>query len=153
MNFPPVTFGETNGWQSQRQKLRPEKYQPIIKFIDAYLRLTPEQEQEFQREVGRFAPTEREETMEYITSWELRGREIGKAEGRLEGRLEDTLKLLTRRLGELSQAAQKRISRLPLDKLDKLFDAAIDFEQKSELNAWLRKHAATRRAANGASRR
>ncbi len=131
-----------------RLKLRPEKYQPIIKFIDAYLQLTPEQEQEFQREVGRLAPTEREATMEYITSWERKGREIGKAEGKLE----DTLKLLTWRLGELSQAMQKRISRLPLDKLDKLFDATFDFEQKADLNAWLRKHAVARRAANGVSR-
>jgi hypothetical protein len=37
--------------------------------------------------------------------------------------------------------------------LDKLFDAAFDFEQKSDLDAWLRKHAAARRTANGVSRR
>lgn len=106
--------------------------------------------------------------MKSITSWELRGREIGRLEGKIEGwfkgwiegwmegwvegmleaKCESTIKLLTWRLGQISQGAQKRINQLPLDKVDKLFDAAFDFEQKSDLDAWLRKHAAIRRAAS-----
>jgi hypothetical protein len=48
---------------------------------------------------------------------------------------------LTRRIGQVSEAAQKRINKLPLEQLDELFDAAFDFEKKAALNEWLRKHA------------
>lgn len=57
------------------------------------------------------------------------------------GKRDATLKLLTRRIGQVSEAAQKRINKLPLEQLDELFDAAFDFEKKAALNEWLRKHA------------
>lgn len=66
---------------------------------------------------------------------------IWEYEGRREGTREYTLKLLTRKIGTVSLAAQKRINKLSLEELNELFDAALNFEKKAELNEWLRKHA------------
>ncbi len=125
-----------------RLPMKRDKFQVIMEFIDAYLPLTPAQEQEFEQDKAQWPKAEREVVMEYITSWERKGRELGKLEGKVEGKLEskveDTLKLLGWRLGQLSQATQKRIGELPLEQLDELFDAAFRFEKKAELSDWLR---------------
>lgn len=126
----------------------PQKLRAILQFIDAYLPLDPVQEDAIFAEVEEFARAEKEVVMEYITSWERRGRALGKIEGKLEGELigkqdakrEATIKLLTRRLGPVSLVAQKKIGKLSLEKLDELFDAAFEFEKKAALNEWLRAH-------------
>lgn len=130
-----------------------KKLRAILQFIDAYLPLDPAQEATVYNEVEDFKPEEKEVVMEYITSWERKGKALGKlegqregkiegkVEGKIEGKREATLKLLTRRIGQISLAAQKRINKLPLEKLDELFDAAFDFDEKAALNEWLRKHA------------
>src|SRR5581483_2807133 len=79
-----------------RLKLPEQKRRPILRFIDAYLPLSAPQQEEFEQEVQSFHPKEKEVAMEYITSWERKGMEIGRAEGRVEGKLEAVLFLLTR---------------------------------------------------------
>jgi hypothetical protein len=123
-----------------RLELPEKKRNEILRFVDAYLPLTLAQQEEFAREVNRFKPKEKEVVMEYITSWERKGREEGKVEGKVEGKQESTFKLLKRQIGKLSETTQERIRNLSLAELDLLFDAAFDFKKKSELNEWLRKH-------------
>jgi Domain of unknown function (DUF4351) len=48
-----------------------------------------------------------------------------------------TVRLLNRRVGEVSTEILARVNALPLDRLDELHDAALDFTQISDLTAWL----------------
>ncbi len=63
---------------------------------------------------------------------EQRGREKGrKAEGQLL-----ILRLLTRRVGELPQQMKERIESLPLEQLENLGEALLDFQAIADLEAW-----------------
>lgn len=98
--------------------------------------------------------------MEYITSWERKGIEKGRIEGRLEGKLEGRLEgkaeavicLLTQQIGQLGDAATKRISRLSLEKIDALLGALLDFKSKADLDHWLRTHAPVRQKGKSRAR-
>lgn len=63
-------------------------------------------------------------------------REI-KEEGREEGEKSLILRQLTRRVGELSQEARQRIEILPLEQLENLGEALLDFTSMDDLQAWL----------------
>ncbi len=143
-----------------RLNLPEKKWRLIMRFIDAYLPLSAAQKEEFDQEVKRFRPKEREVAMEYITSWEregiekgrvegrlegkLEGRLEGKLEGRLEGKLEAAICLLARQVGQISDSATKRIRRLSPEKVDALLNALLNFKSKADLNRWLRTHAPIR---------
>ena len=78
--------------------------------------------------------------MEYITSWERKGIERGRAEGRVEGMQKAALVLLTRQLGQLSDVTSKRIGKLAPEKIEALLGALLDFKSKADLDRWLRAH-------------
>ena len=63
------------------------------------------------------------------------------AEGRQEGEVREaakmTLRLLNRRCGPLSEATTAQIQALPVDKLEALADALLDFQGPADLAAWL----------------
>ena len=59
------------------------------------------------------------------------------AEGRQEGEVSLALRLLTRRCGPLSEAATARIQSLPLEQLESLAEALLDFQGADDLEAWL----------------
>jgi predicted transposase/invertase (TIGR01784 family) len=67
-------------------------------------------------------------------------REI-KAEGRVEGREEATVNLvvrqLTKRFGAISQEMRTAITNLPLSEIENLSEALLDFNNLSDLQAWL----------------
>jgi hypothetical protein len=48
-----------------------------------------------------------------------------------------TLRLLSRRCGPLSGEQESQIRRLPLERLEALAEALLDFEGMADLNAWL----------------
>jgi predicted transposase YdaD len=61
-------------------------------------------------------------------------------EGREEGlRRERTLVLrqLTRKLGELPQEMSDRINNLSIEQIENLGEALLDFQEMSDLEAWL----------------
>lgn len=118
----------------------PKKLRAIQRFIKAYLPLDEVQTEEVQEETAKLEPKERKTVMEYMNVWERQGMAIGERKGKLEGKAESTIKLLTRQVGKVSVATQKRINKLPLETLDELFDAAFEFKKVAELNDWLRKH-------------
>ena len=120
-----------------RLKLPEKKRRPIMRFIDAYLPLSAAQKEEFKQEMKEFRPKERKAAMEYITSWEREGIEKGK--------LEAAIGILTRQIGQISDAATKRIKRLSPPKVDALLGALLDFKSKADLDRWLRTHAPVRR--------
>jgi predicted transposase YdaD len=59
------------------------------------------------------------------------------AEGRQEGEAAVTLRQLNRRCGPLSETTTARIQALPVDKLEALADALLDFQGPADLAAWL----------------
>jgi predicted transposase YdaD len=65
------------------------------------------------------------------------GREEGRQEGRQEGELELALRLLRRRCGELTPQQASRIRALPLERLEALAEALLDFQNLQDLDAWL----------------
>ncbi len=67
----------------------------------------------------------------------LEGREEGRHEGRQEGELELALRLLRRRCGELTPQQVARIRALPLERLEALAEALLDFQNPQDLDAWL----------------
>ena len=61
----------------------------------------------------------------------------GRQEGRQEGEAAMTLRLLNRRCGPLSEATTAEIQALPLEQLEALADALLDFTGPADLAAWL----------------
>ena len=61
-------------------------------------------------------------------------------EGRQEGEATVTFRLLNRRCGPLSDATTARIKALPLEQLEALADALLDFNSPADLAAWLAEH-------------
>jgi predicted transposase YdaD len=61
----------------------------------------------------------------------------GEARGEARGEVKVTLRLLTRLCGPLSGATTARIQALPLERLEALADALLDFSVAADLTAWL----------------
>ena len=83
--------------------------------------------------------------MRYVTTGERigyeRGKQEGKEEGKQEGKHEQTqtliLRLLQRRVGELSLLVQQHIQSLTLSQLEALGEALLDFTAMEDLLNWL----------------
>ena len=67
---------------------------------------------------------------------ELRHTRAGQ-EGRQEGKAAVTLRQLNRRCGPLSETTTSQIQALPLDQLESLADALLDFQGPADLATWL----------------
>jgi len=65
---------------------------------------------------------------------------LGEARGEALGEANVTLRLLTRRCGPLTDATTARIEALPLEQLEALADALLDFQGPADLAAWLAQH-------------
>ena len=76
--------------------------------------------------------------------WIEEGRQEGEARGRQEGEAQGeakvTLRLLNRRCGRLSDATTAEIQALPLEQLEALAEALLDFSGPADLTAWLEEH-------------
>ena len=95
----------------------------------------------------------REDLMEFATipakdlrhtrvaqEWIEEGRLQGRQEGRQEGEAELAIRQLNRRCGPLSNATAARIKALPLEQLEALAEALLDFSGPADLAAWLAEH-------------
>jgi len=73
--------------------------------------------------------------------WIEEGRQEGEAQGEARGRAAEaasvTLRQLNRRCGPLSDATSARIQALPLEQLEALADALLDFTGPGDLAMWL----------------
>jgi len=120
----------------------------IAGFVDTYLRLTPEEEAIFRRELAAMEPQQQEVIMEITTSWMEEGRQQGRQQGLQQGRQQGleqgrqheallVLRQLTRRLGEIEPDVRARIETLSLTQLEELGEALLDFSTTADLDAWL----------------
>lgn len=72
-----------------------------------------------------------------VQDWLAEGRQEGRQEGRHEGEAAVTLRQLNRRCGPLTGATTAQIQALPVDKLEALADALLDFQGPADLSSWL----------------
>lgn len=110
-------------------KLDPARTKLIGGFVDSYLNLTAQEMKQYERELARFTPTERNATMEIVTSWEQNGITRGK----------ETLVMrqLRRRFGAVPDEVTARLDHLSAEELDNLGEALLDFDAVSDLEQWL----------------
>lgn len=108
--------------------------------------LPEELDKKFEDEMAEF---EEERRMEYVTGIERRaiqrGLQQGLQQGLGQGAASIVLRQLQRRLGELKPSVVARIEAMPLEKLEQLSEALLDFTSTKDLNRWLRDHAPARR--------
>jgi predicted transposase YdaD len=78
---------------------------------------------------------------EGLAEGEVKGRETGRTEGRAEGRVEEAralvLRLLTRKLGNVSPSLLAGIEALPLERIESLGEALLDFNSIADLERFL----------------
>ena len=76
-----------------------------------------------------------------VQDWLAEGRQEGlqegEARGEARGEAKMTLRLLSRRCGPLSDASTAWIQSLPVEKMEALADALLDFQGPADLAAWL----------------
>ena len=65
----------------------------------------------------------------------------GRQEGEAQGEAKVTIRQLNRRCGPLSDATTARIQSLPLEQLETLAEALLDFNGPADLALWLAEHA------------
>jgi hypothetical protein len=105
----------------------------IASFIDTYLNLRGKERRLFAEELHAMPAHEKEDVMEFTTSWHKEGRK----EGRQEGIASIVLRLLGRRFGDVPKALAERISKLPVKKLEPLAEDLLDFQSLADLEQWL----------------
>jgi len=133
------TRGDAQGRLQQKLALTKRLYERgynkqqvvgLYRFLDWLLRLPEELAAEFDDKLSEY---EEEQKMQYVTSIERRGI----AKGLQMGAAEITLRLLQRRFGPIDEAMQAHIRALPLEQLEALSEALLDFAAPSDLERWL----------------
>ena len=113
-------------------KLNPARMQLISGFVDTYLKLNQLEELEFKKEVSTFSKPEQESVMQITTSWMEQGIEQG-----LTREKELVLRLIRRKLGQITPELEIQIKALDIDKVESLGEALLDFSTVDDLKAWL----------------
>jgi hypothetical protein len=120
-------------------QLMPERSvaERVAGFFFAYQPLSKEEALQLREEIGTFGSTEmRERIMQLTNPWI----EAGKQQGRQQGEVELVLRLLARRLGNLSADEQQAVRALPLEKIEALGEALLGFDSHADLTNWLRQN-------------
>ncbi len=113
-------------------KLNPAKMQLISGFVDTYLRLQAEEEQEFQQEIAKFNPQQKEESMQIVTSWMEKGIEQG-----MEREKELIIRQIKRKFGNIEEELQAQIKALNIDVIETLGEDLFDLNSIDDLKQWL----------------
>lgn len=121
-------------------RLDPAKTRLISGFVDTYLRLNGEEEQVFQSEIGKLETRAREGIMQIVTSWMQQGIEQGIEQGSQQEARSLILRLLARKVGEISDAARSQIETLSTTQLEALGEALLDFRELADLKIWLQEN-------------
>jgi predicted transposase YdaD len=114
----------------------------LFRLIDWLLRLPRELEAEFREDLIHF---EKERQMPYVTSIERMGREEGRQEGRQEGRKEGRqeaavsllIRLARKRFPGFGPEDEAAIRQRPLEDLESLAEALLDFQSIADLRQWV----------------
>ena len=118
-------------------ELDPARRELLSGFIDAYLELTIDEEHVFLAELENIEPEQRERVMEIVTSWMEKGIEQGIKLGEQNKARSLVLRMLGKRFGPLEPQTEARIAELPVEQLEELAEALLDFSASSDLTGWL----------------
>jgi len=106
-----------------RLKLDPARMEMLAGFFESYLKLSQEEEERLNYELGRIDKKEAETIMQITTSWHERGRIEGRMEGRIEKSQEIICKYLSRKFGQQSADLQEKVQKIgDLQILDRILD-------------------------------
>lgn len=95
-----------------RMKLDPARMELLAGFFETYLRLNREEEEQYNRELGKLDSKEVDVIMQITTSWHEKGRAEGRAEGKIEAKREVICKYLLRKFGDKSFDLQQKIRQI-----------------------------------------
>lgn len=126
----------------------------LFRFLDWVMTLPPGLDEKLKQEVYEI---EEGKKMPYVSSWERAAKQegmlLGVEQGVLLGVEQEReshrsfiLRLLQRQIGEISESLRKKLSRLPIEQMDALGEALLEFESKSDLMTWLKTHAPKKQA-------
>ena len=90
--------------------------------------------------VSKFAQLSREEIQAMFLLSDIKQTRVyqeAKQEGRQEGEAQLVVRLLSKRLGKISDRRIQVINRLTLEQLDNLGEALLDFGELADLDNWL----------------
>ena len=115
----------------------------VAAFFFAYQRLNAAEELHLQEEISKVESAEmRDQIMQLTNPWieagKREGRQEGLQEGRQQGEVELVLRMLSRRLGNLSASQENAVRKLTLPKIEDLGEALLDFDSPADLARWLR---------------
>ncbi|AOQ22677.1 hypothetical protein MTAT_26810 [Moorella thermoacetica] len=131
-----------------RLKLDPARMEMLAGFFESYLKLSQEEEERLNCELGRIDKKEAETIVQITTSWHERGRMEGLIEGRMEGlkeglkegrmeaQKETILKYLSRRFGEQPADLEEKVQKISdLQILDRILDELFTADTIEEARA------------------
>lgn len=109
-------------------------------FMINYLRLTPEEESEYNSEYQRLDPAEKRSIVEVIDPWEATGIAKGVKQGVRQGMAKGAVRQLTHRFGAIPATLSASIEALPEPALDEFLVAMLDFANLRDAEVWLDQH-------------
>jgi len=110
----------------------------IAGYYLTYRDVAEEDTLKIEAELGKvLSPEEREEVMSSVNPWVRRGRTEGRLEGRRIEALELILRQLRRRFGLSVASSEEAVRALPLEQLESLGEALLDFRSPDDLSTWL----------------
>lgn len=149
MNIAPTDRAHVK-WECLRLlvtlKLDRARMRLIAGFVDSYLRLTREEENDLITFLkATYNTGQEEQALELLTNFERialeesreEGIEEGLAMGRVEGMEYLIVSQLSRRFGELPERLEARVRELPVERLQELGLAILDFQTREDMEAWL----------------
>lgn len=113
----------------------------LLRFMDFAMQLPATLEDKIQETIHEL---EEGKKMPFLMYAERKAKAAGIQEGEQRGERKTSLslvtELLTERFGKLGDTLQTKLRRLSAEQLHSLFTAALKFESKEELTAWLKQH-------------
>lgn len=119
-------------------KLDTARLNIVSQFIDTYLKLDTDEEQVFKREVERMGLLEREQVMELLGGSGKQKQTLEK--GAQQEAFKFVLRLLNRRLDALNPELEEQVRALPVNQIEDLGEALLDFSGEDDLINWLQEH-------------
>ena len=133
LTLPVRPEAELQASAQQILELRPDLLSTVLTMLfERFPTLTPE-------EIMVIAGIPTDQLLHTRAAQDLLDR--GRLEGEAQGEAKLTLRQLNRRCGPLSEATIARIQTLPLDQLEALAEALLDFSGPADLTSWLAVHA------------
>lgn len=114
-------------------RLETQYVQFISEFIEEFLNLTPAEEQVLQTEMERMGLLERERIANLLNSSTRENQQ----QGAEREALTLVFRLLKRRIGDLNPNLEAHVRRLPVNQVEDLGEALLDFRNEEDLKNWL----------------